>query len=88
MVSAQGGNQAFQNRMLAVETGRSVARAVAIDADGEDFRRDQYGFGGVDAIVDRLQQHVAAAARIPVAVLLDAHQLVSTLRARATLGIL
>ena len=69
MVSAQGGNQAFQNRMLAVETGRSVARAVAIDADGEDFRRDQYGFGGVDAIVDRLQQHVAAAARIPVAVL-------------------
>lgn len=59
----------FQARMEALDMGRSVARAVLVDADGEDFRRDTYAFNGLPEIAQLWMLRVAGAARMPVTVL-------------------
>lgn len=57
-------------RMELVDMSRSVARAVLLDAEDEDFKRDTYSFAGVPDILDKFTLRLAAAARMPVSLLM------------------
>lgn len=57
-------------RMELVDMSRSVARAVLLDAEDEDFKRDTYSFGGVPDLLDKFTLRLAAAARMPVSLLM------------------
>jgi phage-related protein (TIGR01555 family) len=50
--------------------GRSVAKALIIDADGETFERKPTPFTGLADLLDRFQSRLAAASRIPVTILM------------------
>lgn len=57
-------------RMELVDMSRSVARAVLLDAEDEDFKRDNYNFGGVPELLEKFMLRLAAAARLPVSLLM------------------
>ena len=57
-------------RMELVDMSRSVARAVLLDAEDEDFKRDSYSFSGVPELLDKFMLRLAAAARMPVSLLM------------------
>lgn len=57
-------------RMELLDMSRSVSRAVLLDAEDEDFRRDNYQFGGIPDILDKMMLRLAAAARLPVSLLM------------------
>lgn len=61
--------QAFRDRMAALELGRSTARAVILDSK-EKFERQTTNVSGVPDILDRLSIRTAAAIGIPLSVLL------------------
>lgn len=56
----------LRTRMEAIDMGRSVLRAMLLDADGEDFERKPTPLTGLPEIIDRLQGQVAGAAKVPV----------------------
>jgi phage-related protein (TIGR01555 family) len=41
-----------------------------LDAEDEEFRRDSYGFSGVPEILEKMMLRLAAAARLPVSLLM------------------
>lgn len=51
----------FRNRMALTELTRSVARAILIDSEGEEFERKQTPMGGVPEMLDRAMFRLAAA---------------------------
>lgn len=57
-------------RMELVDMSRSVARAVLLDAEDEDFKRDNYNFSGIPELLDKFMLRLAAAARLPVSLLM------------------
>ncbi len=57
-------------RMQLADMTRSAGRAIMVDADTEDFTRVATPLGGIDAIIDRFQQRLAAAAEMPVTLLM------------------
>src|SRR3989338_8794693 len=57
-------------RMELVDMSRSVARAVLLDAEDEDFKRDNYNFNGIPDLLDKFMLRLAAAARLPVSLLM------------------
>jgi phage-related protein (TIGR01555 family) len=57
-------------RMELVDMSRSVARAVLLDAEDEDFKRDTYSFSGIPDLLDKFTVRLAAAARMPVSLLM------------------
>lgn len=61
---------AFLARIKGVEMSRSSVNATIIDADGEDFERKSVQVAGLAEILDRLAQRVAAAARMPLTLLM------------------
>lgn len=60
----------IDERIDIVDRSRSVARAIAIDAEGEEFERKSSELSGVAEIWDRTVQRVAAVAQLPVTILL------------------
>lgn len=56
-------------RMILMDTCRSIARAVPLDADGEDFDRKQTPVSGLPELLDRFALRVSAAARMPASLL-------------------
>lgn len=60
----------IRSRMEMVELGRSVARAVILDAEGEEFERKATPFTQIPEIIDRTWQRLAAALRMPLTVLM------------------
>lgn len=58
------------NRMIAMDLCRSVARAIPIDADNEDFQRVATPITGLPEMMDRFSSRMAAAARMPVTLLM------------------
>jgi phage-related protein (TIGR01555 family) len=58
------------NRMKLMDMARSVARAVPIDAESEDFERKQTPVTGMPELLDRFALRLAAAARMPVTLLM------------------
>jgi phage-related protein (TIGR01555 family) len=57
------------DRMTAMDLCRSVARAIPIDAEDEDFFRAQTPMGGLPETIDRLMLRVAEAAEMPATLL-------------------
>jgi phage-related protein (TIGR01555 family) len=57
-------------RMALVDMSRSVSRSILLDAEDEDFRRDAYGFAGIPEILEKMMLRLAAAARLPVSLLM------------------
>jgi phage-related protein (TIGR01555 family) len=67
---AGGDKDILQSRMEVVEMGRSVARALMLDAEKEDFTRVAYTFGGIPDVLKLFIQRLSAAARMPVVVMM------------------
>lgn len=63
---AGGKREELQNRMEVVNMARSAARALLVDADGEDFEHRNGSLAGLDVLLDKTWVRVAAAARMPV----------------------
>lgn len=63
---ASGKKNELQNRMEVVNMARGAARALLVDADGEDFEYRNGSLGGLDVLLDKTWVRVAAAARMPV----------------------
>lgn len=70
--SMMAGNQKDKvlARLNAMDQTRSIARAIILDSDGEAFERQNVTFTGLADIEDRALKRVAAAAEIPVTILL------------------
>jgi phage-related protein (TIGR01555 family) len=66
---AKDGAAALQTRMQMLDMSRSVARAILVDADAEDFERKPTTFAGIPELLDRFMMRVASAAEMPVTVL-------------------
>lgn len=66
-----GGKEAIiEARMRLMDRVRSTVRGIAVDADEEDFVRSQINVSGIDGILDKFAIRIAAAAVMPVTVLL------------------
>jgi phage-related protein (TIGR01555 family) len=70
--SAMSSNRSEEllKRMELVDMSRSISRSIMLDAEDEDFRRDSYGFSGVPEILEKMMLRLAAAARLPVSLLM------------------
>jgi hypothetical protein len=67
---AGGNKEQLSARMEMVDISRSVARALLLDADGETFERQDSSFTSLDAILDKFMLRLAAAAEMPVTLLM------------------
>jgi len=67
---ASGDKETLQTRMEMVDMSRSVAHAIMVDAEREDFTRVAYSFAGVPEVLRSFMLRLAAAARMPVTVLM------------------
>jgi uncharacterized protein len=66
---ATGNESLMQARMRFVDMSRSVANAVVLDAEKEDFKREPTPMGGVVEVLQQSWQRCASAAEMPVTVL-------------------
>jgi len=68
---AEGQKDVVMERMELVDLARSVARAVVVDKDGEDFQHvGAQNITGVDPLLVRVFQRLATAADMPLTVLM------------------
>jgi phage-related protein (TIGR01555 family) len=67
---ASGEKDRLQTRMQMVDMQRSSARAVLLDADGEDFQRIKTDFTGYPEMLDRLMMRLASSIDMPVTILM------------------
>jgi len=63
---ANGQDEQLTRRMEAANLVRSILRAVLIDAEGEEFKYENASLGGLDVILDKTWQRLAAAGEMPV----------------------
>lgn len=59
----------LEYRMQMIDMARSVARAIIVDADGEEFERKDTTMSGLPELIDRTGTRLASAARMPGTVL-------------------
>ena len=59
----------LEQRMKLVDLTRSTMRAVVLDSDGEDFKREATTFTGLPDLLDRFMYHVCAATDAPATVI-------------------
>ncbi len=68
---ASGGEEILRTRMAAMDTYRSVMRALVIDADGkEEFERNSANFANIPDTLDKFMLRLSAAVQIPVTILM------------------
>jgi phage-related protein (TIGR01555 family) len=67
---ASGQKDVLQSRMALVDMSRSSGRAVLIDAEKEEFKREPTTFTGLPDLLDRFMMRLSAAVGIPVTILL------------------
>lgn len=67
---ASSRSEELLRRMELVDMSRSISRSILLDAEDEDFRRDTYSFAGIPEILEKMMLRLAAAARIPVSLLM------------------
>lgn len=73
LLSDKGGTDSYiQRRMRTIEMSRSLIRAVMLDKDGETFQRSDATFTGVADTAREFASILAAAADMPVSILLGA----------------
>jgi len=72
LISMIAGNQkgALLERMALVDQSKSIARSILLDSATEDYTRVATSFGGIPETLDRFIQRMAAAADMPVTVLM------------------
>jgi phage-related protein (TIGR01555 family) len=63
---ASGQKDVVQERMRVADMSRSVARAVLIDADDEEFERKEIAMTGYSTMLEKFMVRLAAAADMPV----------------------
>ncbi len=66
---AGGQKEVVQTRMQLVDMSRSVARALLLDADGEDFTREGATFTDASTLLDKWCMRLASAAEMPQTIL-------------------
>lgn len=66
---AAGNENYITARMIYLNRFRSVARALVIDKDKEDFERKDYSFSGYEGLIDKFIQRLCMAAEMPATVL-------------------
>jgi len=66
---SSGGEALLRKRMQLFDMGRSVARAVMLDAEKESFERVATSFQGIPDLLDRFMMRIASAAHMPVTIL-------------------
>lgn len=69
MISS-GDEETLLKRLQIMDLNRSTARAIALDAEMEDFTRDPHNLGGIGEVLDKFMLRLAAAARMPVTMLM------------------
>lgn len=69
MAQGDDGEQIILNRSRAIDMSRSVARAMLIDSE-EEFERKATPVTGLSDLLDRFSIRIAAAARMPVTVMM------------------
>jgi len=69
-ILAGGNKEELNTRMALTDMSRSTARAILVDADNEDFKREPHNFAGIDGLAQQFAHRLAAAARMPVTVLM------------------
>lgn len=69
MILAQN-KEALLDRMKLIDESRSTSRMLLVDSENEDFERTPTPFTGLPEMLDRIVQRLAAAARMPVTVLM------------------
>jgi phage-related protein (TIGR01555 family) len=79
---AEGGSEALNARMELVDMCRSVARAILVDAEAEDYDRKSYSFQGIPDILKLFMVRLAGAAGMPVSVLMGSRVLASSLNSQ------
>ena len=57
-------------RLSIMDRIRSVARAIVVDAEGEDFTRTEVNFANIPQVIDKYLLFLAGVAKIPVTVLM------------------
>jgi phage-related protein (TIGR01555 family) len=67
---AAGAQEELLTRLELIDTGRSVARSLVIDAEDESFERKDTTMSGLPQILDQTSTRVAAAAKMPVTILM------------------
>jgi phage-related protein (TIGR01555 family) len=67
---ASNRSEELLKRMELVDMSRSISRSILLDAEDEEFRRDSYGFAGIPEILEKMMLRLAAAARLPVSLLM------------------
>jgi phage-related protein (TIGR01555 family) len=60
----------IQTRMELLDMSRSVVRAVVLDAENEDFQRQNFSWAGIEKPFELLMYRLSAAARQPVSVIM------------------
>lgn len=72
LLDALAANQTdlVMRRMDMMDMARSIVRGLVLDADGEEFTRQNYTWSGIDKVFEMLMLRLAAAARMPVTVLM------------------
>lgn len=68
-IISSGNLSLLQTRLSLVNMGRSVAQAIVIDGDKEDFERKDTTMSGLPDLLDRTMVRLSAVARVPVTVL-------------------
>lgn len=63
-------DETVAKRAVLINMSRSIARAVMLDAESEEFERKATPLNGLPEILDRMAQRLAAAARMPVTILM------------------
>lgn len=63
------GDQMIDRRMRMIERARSIARAVVLDADGEDFEYSERSYAGVGESINSLMLYLSAVTGVPVSLL-------------------
>lgn len=63
-------SSAITTRMQIVDMCRSAARAIAIDADSEDFQRHPTNFAGIEQILQMFSLRLSSAFRMPATILM------------------
>lgn len=60
----------LETRMAISDMSRSAGRGIMVDAENEDFTRVATSFAGIDAMLDRFMMRLAAAAKMPVTLMM------------------
>lgn len=69
-VISSGNREALTKRMEILDMSRSVARAILVDSDTEEFERKDTSMSGLPELLDRSMTRLSSAARMPVTTLM------------------